>query len=523
MKKLIFMASCLCLGSMTTSCSSDDSSPQVPTEEDKSLNLTIENSKGTYLKTDKEAGVFNIVLDAKDTSVNLNLISNKVEEKDLLDARLTSQKYLVSDSQSLYSLTQESSITHKNEKLTILSGELDIKNNDQSYSIEGYLVDNNKQTYTIKYNSDIDIEPVYQVNYDFQNGWYWGDNPFDNPGIGEYLSFFSFGEKDKYGDLEGDGHAITITFFDEMASKAWEAKIPNKTFKSSSEFEKGTFKVISKKELEELKEGEQIYNVATLQVNNKAENIKAELYIIDGSIKVLDKNGKQEVRFNVELEDGTRHIGKYSGNVRQGDEFTVTTLKSDKQVEQLDFGYLEYKGKSPITGKELNRWNIFLFNNKLKTYPENYWQIEGSGDYLRLTMYTDVSMTTDIPTGEFTIGEEEVGFIGKGGGSEPGLDWGTWYYNVLNGDMNQYAPLKTGKVKVSKNNDTYTITIDAIDDRENKITASYSSKLQFVDHDINKNRSLGLSNKAMNDKAKNKFEKTKQLRTKQLMNQYFGK
>lgn len=506
MKKLLWMMGLFVLvnGSLT-SCSNDDSDePGIIPE------TTIETSKGTYTGAENNMGKFKITLNSTDTEFQLNFISDLVAAKDLLEADLKSDKYIVSSTTKPYSISTDSYLTKANVEVKIVGGELTVNRSEDNYTIKGTLIDEQNKSHKISYTGLIDIEPVYTTVYEKQNGWYWGDNEFDYPNVGEYLNYFVQGKTDNYGDLNGDGYAIAITFFDAMAPKAWEAKVPNKTYSAASEYKVGTFLIATQKDIDE---GASYYSFASIHYINEKEGIDKETFISGGSVKVMDHKDGQEVRFNLELKDGTRHVGKYIGKVKQGDQFTVTTLRADRQVGQLDYGYLEYKGKSPIAGKENNRWNIYLFNNKLTTYPEYYWMTEGSGEFLRVTLFTETNVTGDIKTGEFPIGEEKAGNAGSGGGSEAGLDFRTWFFELKNDNYENYAPIKTGKVTVAKTGKIYTITVDGVDDRQNKVKASYTGELTFTNH-ANKNteplqkgkNNGGMFNWKKNFKTTNQFK-----------------
>ncbi|WP_430612635.1 hypothetical protein [Flavobacterium sp. JP2137] len=461
-----------------SSCSSDDSSPKV--EEEQQTEIAIKNAKGTYLGTEAAKGKFAIQLKSDDTDFELSLISDLIADKDLLEAELKSTKYSVSESGDLYTIANTSYLKKGDAQLKITKGDLDVSQTDGKYSIKGLLTDEQNIVYQINYNGLIDIEPIYETVYEIQNGWFWGDDMYDYPNVGEYMSFFTQGDYDKYGELkeDGDGYHILLSFFDVMAPKQWEGniKIPNKMYRASTKNEIGTFHVGSKEEIES---GAPTFSFAKYLHNNTKEGVKQEMFIMDGAILTMDNEKGQEVRFNLELQDGSRHLGKYVGKVRQGDEYTISTLKSDKTVGTLDYGYLEYKGKSPVAGKENNRWEVYLFNENLTTMPEYYWYTEGSGEYMRLSIYTALDATTDIPVGVYPIGEEKVGTASTGGGTEVGLDFGTWYYQLQNDDFIHAAPTRSGTVTVAKVGDNYSIKVNVVDDRENKITATYNGALSF--------------------------------------------
>lgn len=453
------------------SCSDDDSSngPEIT--------IPIEKAEGTYLGDENNTGKFKILLHAAEGDFQLNFVSDLVANSNLLEAELKSTKYKVSQAAELYSITTDSYLTKENVQSKIVSGELTVSRSEEIYTIKGTLTNEQNISYKVDFNGLIDIEPVYDIQYDKQNGWYWGDQEYDHPNIAEYMAYFAQGETDNYGELKGDGYYISLSFYNDMAPKAWEAKIPNQTYKASSEYKAGSFRVATNEDIEG---GAQYYAFASFKHNNSKEGIAKEVFITDGSIKVMDNKDVQEMRFNFELQDGSRHVGKYIGKVRQGDEYTVTSLKADRQVGQLDYGYIEYKGKTPIAGKENNRWDIYILNQNVTTYPEYFWASEGTGDFMRISLYTSTEVTTDIPAGTYPIGEEISGNAGLGGGSEIGLEFGTWFFEIKNDDFTNYAPIKTGNVIVAKNNGVYTITLEGKDDRLNTIKANYSGALTFV-------------------------------------------
>lgn len=474
MKKLIGLLGLFVLtNGALSSCSNDDNTKK---EEENNNEITIESSKGTYLGTTDKKGKFAIQLHSKDAELELILVSDVIADKDLLDAELKPISYVVTASGDLYTISTDSYLKKGDVKSNINAGNLSITHTADNYTIKGHLIDSQNISYAINYTGLLDIEPIYETQYEIQNGWFWGDDQYDYPNIGEYMSFFTQGQANKYGELEGDGYHISLSFFDAMPAKAWEAKIPNKTYKASRERKEGTFLIQAE---EDLNSGKIDYTYAFFLQNKSSEGIAKALYITDGTIKTMDDAKGQQVRFNIELQDGSRHVGKYTGKVRQGDEYTISSLKTDRAVGALDYGYIEYVGKSPIEGKENNRWNIYLYNKGVSSYPQYYWSTEGTGEYLRLTIYTDVNATTDIPAGVYPIGQEKAGVAGLGGGTEVGLDFGTWFFELKNDDYINSAPTRTGTVTIAKTGTNYSIQLDAVDDRANKITANYSGALAF--------------------------------------------
>lgn len=465
------------IGGVLVSCSDDDdfsngngSGGQTP---------EIQSAHGVYSHLEDDKGSFKITLSSNEVEFNLNFISDKVEDENLLAPDLFSENYAISTSGEKYTLTTESNWIQNDDLSLATSGNLDVSLNNEIYTIEGTLLDELNNEYHIDFTGPIDIEPVYDVVYETQNGWYWGDNPFDYPGVGEYMSYFVQGEANSWGELEGGGYYMDLSFFHELAPRPWEAQIPNVTYTASTEYEVGTFHIATD---EEILNGEPLYKYASLQQIDSEAGINRAVFVTGGSIKVLEVGENQEVRFNLELQDGTRHVGKYSGFVRQGDEVTVTTLESDREIESLDHGFIEYKGESPIAGMDNNRWNLYLLNENVNVSPDSYWASQGTGEYLRLTLYTSTDEVSDIPEGTYPIGEEVAGNAGTGSGMELGLDFGTWYYELSNDNTINYAPIKAGDIIVSKDGDIYNIEMNVQDDRENTITASYSGALTFVDN-----------------------------------------
>ncbi len=474
MRKFLAVFTIFTLLGATVSCRDDDNPqiPEVPTAQ-------IESATGIYSATDDAKGLFKITLSGDEVDFHLQFISDPVADADLLNAEMTSETYTVANGAGKYTISPESYWTKGGEKSRIAGGTLSVQHNNEEYTIKGTLKNAENAAYEIDFKGIIDIEPVYEIEYAKQNGWYWGDDPYQFPNIGEYMSFFVQGQADSYGELTGDGYYINISFFNKMAPKAWDAKIPNQTYTASTEYEVGTFKIASKADIDA---EAPYYQFASFQHIDQAKGINKEVFITGGTVQVKANGENQEVRFNLELQDGTRHVGKYTGFVRQADEYTVSSLVSDRNITDLTHGYLEYRGQSPIAGKTNKRWNMFLLSKDVTTMPDSYWSPGGTGNLLRVTLYTSSTESTDIPVGTYPIGDEVAGNAGIGQGYEVGLDFGTWFYELRSGNVANYAPIKTGTVEVSKNGAAYTVKVNGVDDRANKITAAYSGELSFVDH-----------------------------------------
>ena len=151
-----------------------------------------------------------------------------------------------------------------------------------------------------------------------------------------------------------------------MAPKAWEAQIPEGIYHSSTEYQKGTILVATPEIIEE--QPWSIYGYAMRQQIVDGE--KTEHFAIEVVSKVEKiEDGQYVLKFNILFNNGERHLSKYVGNVRQGDEFTKTTLTQDLTMETPGFGYLEYRGPSPMWNiKGVNRWSIRLYTDGIDVY-----------------------------------------------------------------------------------------------------------------------------------------------------------
>ena len=363
-------------------------------------------------------------------------------------------------------------------KLPVTEGEIYfvITDGNQAAFISDLKIDQQENKWvSCEYNGKIDVEPVYNTVFTAQTGWYWGDDDYDYPGIGQYLITLYDGEYDSQGLIEGT--SISLSYYAEMAPKAWEAQIPEGIYHSSTEYQKGTILVATPEIIEE--QPWSIYGYAMRQQIVNGE--KTEHFAIEVVSKVEKiGDGQYVLKFNILFNNGERHLSKYVGNVRQGDEFTKTTLTQDLTMETPGFGYLEYRGPSPMWNiKGVNRWSIRLYTDGIVVHPDQYWGVElnGEGEYITIELFTDSHYTTEIPEGRYVISKEEVPYHANMGQGGWGYNFGTWYYDL--GD-NQ-APAVSGEVNVGRNGDDYTVAFQLIDDRGNTIQSDYTGPLQYWD------------------------------------------
>lgn len=329
-----------------------------------------------------------------------------------------------------------------------------------------------------EYDGAIEIEPVYTVVFETQNGWYWGDSEWDYPGIGQYMSCFYKGETDGQGLVEGE--YIGFDFYSDMPEKAWEAQIPTGVYTTSTEYDKGVILVGT--EDDRLNNRYKIWGVAHYQTI--LDGVDSARFVTEGMCVVDKDEDEYTMKFNFLCEDGIRVVGKYVGPVRQGDEYTRSTFVGDVEMKNLSYGYLEYAGPSPMANiKGVNRWNIRLYDSTIKVDPDYYWGIYNDtyGEYIVLQTFTDGYYTEFIPEGRYVISEEEVPFHINQGQGGWGFNFGTWYNNFKEGENIAEAPAITGEVNVARDGENYVIDVDIVDDRGNHITASYNGPLTYKD------------------------------------------
>ena len=503
MKKFYPILLCMAgLLGMNTACDdSDEGQGQGPEKE--STETAMKYVTATYVGEQNACGFFtfdfcteptgeNEAIPANASGLHIELYSDVVAPENLLDASIAPGRYATGETPGKFTIqsgqTAEGRVTGSYyyttdvngnvTKLPVTEGEIYfvITDGNQAAFISDLKIDQQENKWvSCEYNGKIDVEPVYNTVFTAQTGWYWGDDDYDYPGIGQYLITLYDGEYDSQGLIEGT--SISLSYYAEMAPKAWEAQIPEGVYHSSTEYQKGTILVATPEIIEE--QPWSIYGYAMRQQIVNGE--KTEHFAIEVVSKVEKiGDGQYVLKFNILFNNGERHLSKYVGNVRQGDEFTKTTLTQDLTMETPGFGYLEYRGPSPMWNiKGVNRWSIRLYTDGIVVHPDQYWGVElnGEGEYITIELFTDSHYTTEIPEGRYVISKEEVPYHANMGQGGWGYNFGTWYYDL--GD-NQ-APAVSGEVNVGRNGDDYTVAFQLIDDRGNTIQSDYTGPLQYWD------------------------------------------
>lgn len=476
-----------------TSCEPETKVEVVFPQEKDSQKIAEESIVATYMGVENECGLFafEFLTEEGDAGLHLELYSDSVAGKDLLDANLAAGWYKVGEDAKPFAIKAskeegeglagsyyftkdaEGVIT----KRALSGGQVFVSVSDDGdaaivskVAVEG----DTSGLVAFDYNGKIDIEPVYNTVFDTQVGWYWGDDEYEYPNIGQYMVTLYAGKYNSEGIV--DGMSVSLSYYAEMAEKAWEAKIPEGRYVGSTEYGKGVILVATPEQIEE--NPWSIYGYAMRTEAANGEKVNTFAVEIDSKVKQLD-NGEYVLKFNMLLNTGERYVAKYAGKIKQGDEFTRSKLTGDVAMEP-GYGYVEYVGKSYIRDG-VNRWNIRLFADELVVHPEEYWGVElkGSGDYIIIEVFTDSHYTTEIPDGKYVISTEESPYhVGMGTGGW-GFNMGTWYYSINGGKEDKEAPAKSGELVLKKSGEAYELTYSFVDDRGYKIAGSYNGALTY--------------------------------------------
>lgn len=462
------------------SCTDDGGIQELPSEE---FSYKMDQVKAVYNGEKDGLGLFVFDFSNGSADLHLELYSDVVPEEDLLDANLAPGNY-TADTVAAKGvlLAGDSWFSAKdgngdNSDLAIAGGSVYIvvtEGCQMAFITDLTMSDGSRLE--CEYNGPVDIEPVYTTVFEAQTGWFWGDSEWDYPGIGQYMVIFYKGEYDGQGLIEGE--SLSFDFYSVMPEEAWNAEIPEGTYTTTTEYAMNTVLVAT----EEIRQNERykIWGYANYQTIQ--EGVDSVRFIVDGTVKVSKTADEYVMKFNFLCEDGIRVVGKYSGPVVQGDEYTRTTLTEDVVMENLGFGYLEYEGPSPMQNiKGVNRWNIRLYDNTLRVEPDQYWGIynDSYGEYIVMQVFTDGSYTEYIPEGRYVISEEEVPYHINQGQGGFGFNFATWYNYFEEGEYIQQAPAITGEVNISRDGTEYIIDIEIVDDRGNTITANYQGELTY--------------------------------------------
>ena len=190
-------------------------------------------------------------------------------------------------------------------------------------------------------------------------------------------------------------------------------------------------------------------------------------YFSEGTVTVSDSGivaellGENGVTYKVtyngvvtNIDDVTDEMG---GGGEGGDDY-LSTLESDLNCDFTGCE-LEYTWYGDFYEVGCDNWLLYVSPTT------------ESGDGLQLDLVSD-TLESYVLSGEYTITTELGAFTAYCGWDNYGYMEGCWYYKA---DLTQYAPLMSGNVTITNNGDTtFTIEVNAYDDRGNNITGSWT-------------------------------------------------
>jgi len=193
----------------------------------------------------------------------------------------------------------------------------------------------------------------------------------------------------------------------------------------------------------------------------KNGSITDYLFLSSGSI-IVNKMGNYSISGQVTTSDNEFYEFSYSGNI-------PTTDLVTPYPETLTKGQLWYWGDIDNVG--LNIYTIWLADQNI-----NMTNMSGSGDLMRIEVYTPTSYTTSLPNGTYPVKintvQNQTVIDGFNNGSE---DLGTWYYTA------DAFPITGGSMTVIKGTGSnYILNYTFIDELGNTITGNYDGILGLV-------------------------------------------
>ena len=215
---------------MNTACDdSDEGQGQGPEKE--STETAMKYVTATYVGEQNACGFFtfdfctepageNEAIPANASGLHIELYSDVVAPENLLDASIAPGRYATGETPGKFTIqsgqTAEGRVTGSYyyttdvngnvTKLPVTEGEIYfvITDGNQAAFISDLKIDQQENKWvSCEYNGKIDVEPVYNTVFTAQTGWYWGDDDYDYPGIGQYLITLYDGEYDSQGLIEG--------------------------------------------------------------------------------------------------------------------------------------------------------------------------------------------------------------------------------------------------------------------------------------------------------------------------------
>lgn len=196
--------------------------------------------------------------------------------------------------------------------------------------------------------------------------------------------------------------------------------------------------------------------------------------------QVVVKDGRIEALLT--LQNGIVHYVTYSGPMEPGyptdnPNEIYSTFDSDHTVN-ITGGAMDIYYRGDFYGLGCDVWLMNMIEHE-----SGY-----SGEYIQFEVMVERSeygMTQDAFLGDYEIYEfpsDDV--IGKflGGEQQNGFPLYSWFSRCEGGILDNFyrAPFRDGSVSITKSGSTYTFTFDCKDDKDNRISGSFSGGVRFT-------------------------------------------
>lgn len=177
--------------------------------------------------------------------------------------------------------------------------------------------------------------------------------------------------------------------------------------------------------------------------------------------------------------------GSYTGEIPVKNKY-LTNLENDFTLPTLVGGYATFWGEM-YWGVPVNAWDVYLWSDGM--YSDEYNYLYGTGHHLKLELFTSLEGSTAIlPDGTYPLLLSQEPGTAHAGHADLFI-LGCWYLEMKD-DMVlaeglKYAPLSSGDITLSYSGGNYTITVDAVDDLNHRIAASYTGPLAYLSQAYN--------------------------------------
>ncbi len=147
-------------------------------------------------------------------------------------------------------------------------------------------------------------------------------------------------------------------------------------------------------------------------------------------------------------------------------------IKYDGEMYHIDKGILENYGQWDAGAYNLD---LTLFSNEIKLIESQgeITGVTGTGNYIYFEMFTSSTTHLDNGTYQYNYTSEEAGTFDQGAIAIN--------YNIEYETGEIMQEITDGTVKVSKNSDTYEITIDCTDEDGKSVTGYFKGTLTWYD------------------------------------------